>query len=69
MDIAENIPRYQSDEPRYVPELSEGDGVQHQIFGSGTVIELHGDLATIYFKNKGTKKLDIGFAPLKKIDS
>jgi hypothetical protein len=28
---------------------------------------MEGDLATIYFKGKGTKKLDIGFAPLEKI--
>jgi DNA helicase-2/ATP-dependent DNA helicase PcrA len=57
-----------SNEPRYVPELVEGDGVKHQIFGMGTVVELEGDLATIYFKGRGTKKLDIGFAPLTKLD-
>jgi DNA helicase-2/ATP-dependent DNA helicase PcrA len=57
-----------SEEPRYVPELNEGDGVRHQIFGVGTVLELDGDIATIFFKGKGTKKLDIGFAPLTKLD-
>jgi DNA helicase-2/ATP-dependent DNA helicase PcrA len=56
-----------SNEPRYVPELEEGDGVKHQIFGMGTVLEMEGDLATIYFKGRGTKKLDIGFAPLEKL--
>jgi len=61
-------PRPQSNEPRYVPELEEGDGVKHQLFGIGTVVEMDGDLATIYFKGKGTKKLDIGFAPLTKLD-
>jgi DNA helicase-2/ATP-dependent DNA helicase PcrA len=60
--------RRHSDEPRYVPELEEGDGVKHQIFGIGTVLEMQGDLATIYFKGKGTKKLDIGFAPLTKLE-
>jgi DNA helicase-2/ATP-dependent DNA helicase PcrA len=60
-------PRPKSDEPRYVPELEEGDGVKHQIFGIGTVVEMDGDLATIYFKGKGTKRLDIGFAPLEKL--
>jgi DNA helicase-2/ATP-dependent DNA helicase PcrA len=60
--------RRDSDEPRYVPELEEGDGVKHQIFGIGTVLEMQGDLATIYFKGKGTKKLDIGFAPLTKLE-
>ena len=54
-------------EPRYVPELDEGDGVRHQLFGVGTVVELEGDNATIYFKGKGTKKLNIAFAPLEKL--
>jgi DNA helicase-2/ATP-dependent DNA helicase PcrA len=56
-----------SDEPRYVPELNEGDGVKHQVFGLGTVVELDGDMATIYFKGKGPKKLNIAFAPLEKL--
>ncbi|HUP26366.1 MAG TPA: UvrD-helicase domain-containing protein [Candidatus Limnocylindrales bacterium] len=54
-------------EPRYVPELNEGDGVKHQLFGMGTVVEIEGDNATIYFKGKGTKKLNIAFAPLEKL--
>lgn len=57
-----------SNEPRYVPELEEGDAVKHQIFGVGTVVELQGDIATIFFKGKGAKKLDIGFAPLTKLE-
>jgi len=55
------------DEPHYVPELAEGDGVRHQIFGVGTVLELEGETATIYFKGKGTKRLNIAFAPLEKL--
>lgn len=55
-------------EPRYIPELNEGDGVKHELFGPGTVLELDGETATIYFKGKGTKKLNISFAPLVKID-
>ena len=55
------------DEPRYILELNEGDGVKHRIFGLGTVLELEGDNATIYFKGKGTKKLNIAFAPLEKV--
>ncbi|HVS79066.1 MAG TPA: UvrD-helicase domain-containing protein [Candidatus Saccharimonadales bacterium] len=54
-------------EPRYIPELEEGDGVKHQLFGVGTVLELEGENATIYFKGKGTKKLNIAFAPLEKL--
>jgi DNA helicase-2/ATP-dependent DNA helicase PcrA len=56
-----------SDEPRYVPELNEGDAVRHEVFGVGTVVELDGDNATIFFKGKGAKKLNIAFAPLKKL--
>jgi len=56
------------DGPHYVPEITEGDGVRHQLFGVGTVVELHGDLATIYFKGKGTKELDISIAPLEKLE-
>ncbi|MBI2588892.1 UvrD-helicase domain-containing protein [Candidatus Saccharibacteria bacterium] len=52
---------------RYVPELAEGDGVKHQIFGLGTVLELQGETATIFFKGKGTKRLNIAFAPLEKL--
>lgn len=54
-------------EPRYVPELEEGDGVRHKLFGIGTVLELSGDTATIYFKGRGAKRLNIAFAPLEKL--
>jgi DNA helicase-2/ATP-dependent DNA helicase PcrA len=68
LPFADNLEATTSDEPHYVPELSEGDGVRHQIFGLGTVVELDGETATIYFKGRGTKKLNIAFAPLTKID-
>lgn len=55
------------DEPRYVPDIDEGDGVKHSVFGVGTVVELVGDVATIYFKGKGTKKINIAFANLEKL--
>jgi len=61
-------PTASAEEPRYVPELNEGDGVEHQLFGQGTVLEIDGDTATIYFKGKGTKRLNIAFAPLTKIE-
>jgi DNA helicase-2/ATP-dependent DNA helicase PcrA len=57
-----------SNEPRYVPDFGEGDGVRHQLFGMGTILEVDGDIATIYFKGKGTKQLDISLAPLEKLD-
>jgi len=57
-----------SDEPHYVPDLAEGDGVKHQLFGVGTILELEGETATVYFKGKGTKRLNIAFAPLTKLE-
>ncbi len=49
-------------------ELNDGDSVKHQVFGVGTVLDLEGDTATIYFKKtKSTKKLNITFAPLEKL--
>lgn len=56
-----------SSEPQYVPDINEGDSVRHQLFGVGTVMELDGDNAVIYFKGKGSKKLNIAFAPLEKL--
>jgi DNA helicase-2/ATP-dependent DNA helicase PcrA len=55
------------DEPQYLPELNEGDNVKHSVFGVGTVLEMDGENATIYFRGKGTKKLNVAFAPLEKI--
>lgn len=55
------------DEPRYVPELEEGDAVEHGVFGQGTVMEVHGDDVVVYFKGKGAKKLNLSFAPIKKL--
>jgi DNA helicase II / ATP-dependent DNA helicase PcrA len=55
------------DEPRYVPELSEGDQVKHKAFGVGVVLDVDGDNVTVYFKGKGSKKLNVAFAPLEKL--
>ena len=62
-----NQSKDQTDEIRYVPDLSEGDSVQHKIFGVGTVVEVVGDDVVVYFKNKGAKKLNLSFAPLEKL--
>ncbi len=56
-----------STEPRYVPEVNEGDTVRHAVFGTGTIVEKDGDMVTVYFKGKGAKKLNLGFAPLEKL--
>ncbi len=57
----------ESQEVRYMPELEEGDGVRHKLFGEGRVVEIDGETVTIYFKGKGTKKLNAAFAPLEKL--
>ncbi len=38
-----------SNEPRYVPDIHEGDTVRHELFGVGTVVELNCDDAVVYF--------------------
>lgn len=61
------MPQSVSSEPRVVPDLEEGDAVRHQVFGVGTVVEMDGDTAVVYFKGKGSRKLNISFAPLEKL--
>ena len=60
-------PAVTDNEPRYVLDLEPGDGVRHQIFGLGTVVEIDGDTAVIHFKDKGSRTLNISFAPLEKL--
>ena len=54
-------------EPHYIPDLNEGDGVRHQVFGTGTVVDVDGDTVTVYFKGKGTRKLNVSFAPIERL--
>ncbi len=58
---------FTENEPRYQIELVEGDSVRHKVFGDGTVMEIDGDSAVVYFKNRGAKKLNMAFAPLEKL--
>lgn len=55
------------DEPQYSLELQEGDEVKHKIFGKGVVLDVSGENVTIYFKGKGSKKLNTAFAPLERL--
>jgi len=54
-------------EPRYVPDISAGDGIEHQMFGRGIVLDLDGEVATIDFKQGGTKVINLAFAPIEKL--
>jgi DNA helicase-2/ATP-dependent DNA helicase PcrA len=65
-DEFDQTPEYDQ-EPRYVPELNEGDAVRHQTFGTGTVVDVDGDTVTVYFRGKGARKLNTAFAPLEKL--
>lgn len=65
-DEYDQTPDYDQ-EPRYVPELNEGDAVRHQTFGTGTVVDVDGDTVTVYFRGKGARKLNTAFAPLEKL--
>ena len=47
--------------------VSEGDRVKHKVFGTGTVISMDGDVASINFQGRGMKKLNTSFAPLEKL--
>ncbi|HUC95650.1 MAG TPA: 3'-5' exonuclease, partial [Candidatus Saccharimonadia bacterium] len=58
----------ENNEARYIPDLAEGDVIYHKIFGEGRVVELEGDNLVIYFKDKGSKKININFAPIEKIE-
>ena len=61
----QNLPDFH--EPRYVPDVNEGDGIRHQVFGEGTVVAVNGDIITVNFNGKGTKILNLSFAPLEKL--
>jgi DNA helicase-2/ATP-dependent DNA helicase PcrA len=65
--VAPSAQKVDDSEPRYVPDFELGDGVKHQLFGKGTIVELDGENATIFFPGKGPKKLNISFAPLEKL--
>lgn len=49
--------------------LAIGTKVRHKLFGDGTIITVAGGVATIAFKNKGIKKLDINIAPLEVVEN
>lgn len=61
----------QASEPHYEldpVELSLGDRVQHQIFGSGQVTSVDGQIVEVYFDDGKTRKLNVAFAPLSRAD-
>ena len=65
--VGANVGAASPDEPRYVPDLSAGDGVVHKMFGEGKVVELDGETALIAFGRDGTKVINLAFAPIEKL--
>ena len=57
--------------PSAIPHVTEGDKIEHERFGIGTVIKLEGtgenQKATVEFSNSGTKQLLLKFARFKVI--
>lgn len=47
--------------------LNAGDRVRHPVFGAGTVKDISGQTVEIKFSTRGTKKLNLSFAPLERI--
>lgn len=50
-----------------VLDLSVGDNVHHQVFGTGLVTHIEGTVVTVAFRGKGIKKLNVAFAPLERL--
>lgn len=59
---------YAPNEPHYAPDLNEGDAVRHSVFGIGQVVEVRGDVVSVYFQGRGLKQLNTAFAPLDKVE-
>lgn len=59
--------RLQSDTEPEIVELCIGDQVRHRHFGAGEVVDISGDLISIVFSNKETRKFSRSLAPLEKI--
>ncbi len=52
--------------PADIPEVQSGDSVEHPFFGEGIVSNREGDTVTVTFKGRGSKTLNLAFAPLVK---
>ena len=55
------------DDNAHVELLKPGDGVNHPTFGDGKVIGIEGDDVQVLFERAGIKRLNVGFAPLRKL--
>ena len=57
---------FPDDQPT-MPELEIGDKVEHTAFGVGTILGIEEDDIQVQFEKAGIKRLNIAFAPLRKL--
>lgn len=57
-------PQNKNEKPLAPQNFRPGDTVEHPQFGTGLIISIDGELATIAFKRAGVKKILLGAAPL-----
>ncbi len=57
--------KYDVDETQKI--IHPGDHVTHPIFGVGVVEDIDGQTVEVRFSSRGTKKLNVGFAPLERV--
>ena len=50
-------------------DFKEGDRIEHAKFGTGVIVQIEKNIATVAFAGKGIKKLDLKVAPMKKINN
>jgi len=63
---ASNDDPFPDDDPTQ-PHLEKGDKVEHANFGIGTVLDIEEDDIQVLFESVGIKRLNVAFAPLRKL--
>jgi DNA helicase-2/ATP-dependent DNA helicase PcrA len=51
-----------------VEDFSEGDRIEHNKFGTGVIVQIEKNIASIAFAGQGVKKMDLRVAPMKKVE-
>lgn len=56
------------DDDFVAPEVHKGDKIEHSTFGVGTIINVDDQDVQVRFDKAGIKRLNLGFAPLRKLE-
>ncbi len=67
VDVAGSEPTIEYEIEESQINLHSGDRVKHPVFGVGVVEGIEGLMVEVKFSSRGTKKLNLGFAPLERI--